>query len=277
MQAPFETLAWGYGLVEGPTVDAGGNLFFSDVVQGRVYRLDPAGGVQTVVPKRRGIGGLALHADGGLILSGRDIVHVRDGRTRVVFAIADLPGWNDLCTDRAGRIYAGALRFTVFDEHATPVPGECWCIAGPDLARVVYGDVIHANGIALSPDERLIAHADTRRQALLVHALDARGHASDRREIAVEGHPDGLAFDDAGCIWVAVAGAGCVHRYTPEGVLDRRIEVPARYPTSLCFAGTDRRDLIVVSADNLQVPDRRGSIFRLRVDVAGAPVHPARV
>jgi sugar lactone lactonase YvrE len=53
--------------------------------------------------------------------------------------------------------------------------------------------------------------------------------------------------------------------------------VPARVVTSLCFAGNDRRDLVVVSADNTEAPERKGSIFRTRVAVAGAPVHPARL
>jgi sugar lactone lactonase YvrE len=47
--------------------------------------------------------------------------------------------------------------------------------------------------------------------------------------------------------------------------------------TSVCFAGDDRRDLIVVTADNRDDPERKGSIFRTRVDVAGAPVPPARI
>jgi sugar lactone lactonase YvrE len=91
------------------------------------------------------------------------------------------------------------------------------------------------------------------------------------------GQPDGLAFDEAGCLWLAIAGGGRLDRYTPEGRRDASIEVPARVVTSLCFAGDDRRDLIVVTADNAEAPERRGTIFRTRVGVAGAPVHPARI
>ena len=36
----FEVLASGYGLVEGPTVDASGRVLFSDVLGGGIYRLD---------------------------------------------------------------------------------------------------------------------------------------------------------------------------------------------------------------------------------------------
>ena len=58
----LETLAYGYGLLEGPRVDENDNLYFSDVPNGGVYRRAPNGEVTTVVPKRRGVGGIALHA-----------------------------------------------------------------------------------------------------------------------------------------------------------------------------------------------------------------------
>jgi D-xylonolactonase len=273
----FETRASGYGLVEGPTVDAAGNLFFSDVLGGGVYRLGPDDGIETVVPKRRGVGGIALHADGGLVLSGRDLVHVRAGETRVVFGIDGLPGWNDLATDSRGRVYAGALRFMVFDPEAEPVSGECWRVDAQGQATRLYGDVVHANGIALSPAEDRIYHSDTRAHVLHVHDL-VDGEAVPARPFEFPDHmPDGMAVDELGCIWVASAGAGCVVRITPDGEVDRRVEVPARVVTSLCFGGTDRRDLYVVSGDNTDDPALRGSVFRTRVDVAGAPIYPARV
>lgn len=273
----FETLASGYGLVEGPTVGADGSLVFSDVLGGGVYRLDSSGQITTLVPKRRGVGGIALHADGGVVVSGRDIAHVRDGETRVLYRIEGLPGWNDLCTDSAGRVYAGALRFMVFDGDAAPVPGECWRLDGENQAIELYSGVVHANGIALSPAEDRIYHSDTRANVVLVHDL-VDGKAMNRREFAFPpGAPDGVAVDEAGCVWVASAVGGCVVRLTPDGDVDQRLEVPANAVTSLCFGGTDRRDLYVVTADNTDDPERRGSVFRAAVDVAGALVHRARI
>ena len=69
----METLVSGHGLIEGPRVDAQGNLFFSDVPNGGVYQRTREGKVSTVVPRRRGVGGIALHAEGGLVISGRNM------------------------------------------------------------------------------------------------------------------------------------------------------------------------------------------------------------
>jgi xylono-1,5-lactonase len=273
----FELLASGYGLVEGPTVDDDGNLYFSDVLGGGVYRRDAEGEITTVVPKRRGVGGIALHGDGGVVMSGRDIAHVRDGETRVLYRIDGLPGWNDVCTDSAGRVYAGALRFMVFDGAAEPVPGECWRIDAEGEATDLYGGVIHANGIAVSPGEDHIYHSDTRANVVLVHDL-VDGTATNRRQFEFPpGAPDGMAVDEAECVWVASAVGGCVIRLTPDGSVDQRVDVPARAVTSLCFGGADRRDLYVVTADNTDDPERRGSVLRTRVDATGAVVHPAAI
>ena len=105
------------------------------------------------MPKRRGVGGIALHADGGFVCSGRDSCTFATARRVTVFTIEGLPGWNDLCTDARAGVYAGALRFAVFDRDRQPRARRA---AGGSTARperhALYGDVVHANGIALSPD-----------------------------------------------------------------------------------------------------------------------------
>ncbi len=274
----LETLASGYGLLEGPRVDTAGNLFFSDVTNGGVYRRAPDGTISTVVPRRRGVGGIALHADGGVVISGKDVCYVTDGTTRVLFRRDDIPGFNDLFTDSAGRVYVGSLRSDPF-KPGTRVPGELWRIDGEGKVVQLYGDVGLTNGIGFSPDGCLLYHADSAAQHLIVHDVAPDGSCSNRRSIATSavGGPDGLAVDEAGALWVAIYDGGCVARYTPDGKLDRKIEVPAKAVTSLCFGGQDRHDLYIVTADNTEDPERKGTIFQTRVDVAGLPVPLARV
>jgi len=56
----WEVLAHGYRLAEAPTIDRDGSLLFSDVLGGGVYRRRATDDdVATVVPKRRGVGGIA--------------------------------------------------------------------------------------------------------------------------------------------------------------------------------------------------------------------------
>lgn len=278
MQAmEIETLATGYGLIEGPRVDAAGNLYFSDVTKGGVYRRRPTGEIDTVVPRRRGVGGIALHADGGLVISGKNICHVKDGATRILFARDDAPGFNDLFTDAQGRVYTGTMKSDPFMLEGERVAGECWRVDGEGKATSLYGGVLLTNGIGFSPDDTRIYHSDTARACVLVHALDASGHATPLSPIAVEGGPDGLAVDVEGGIWVALYLAGCVQRILPDGRRERKIEVPARMVTSLCFGGEDLRDLYIVSADNTNDGARGGSIFRTRSGVAGLPAPFARI
>ena len=275
----LETLVYGYGLLEGPRVDANDNLYFSDVPNGGVYRRSPSGEVSTVIPRRRGVGGIALHADGGVVVSGKNICHVKDGQTRILFQRDDIPGFNDIFTDSAGRVYVGSLRSDPFKEGAR-TPGELWRVEGEGKATEMYGNVGLTNGIGFAPDGKMIYHADSAGPHLIVHDVAPNGTMTNRRAIAqMESGtiPDGLCVDEAGCIWVAVYGGRCVTRYTPDGKLDRKIEVPAKAVTSVCFGGKDRRDLYIVTADNTEVPDRKGTIFRTRVETPGVSVPLARV
>jgi len=223
-------------------------------------------------PKRRGVGGIAIHAGGGFVCSGRDLLHVRaNAEPRTVLHVDGVAGWNDLCTDAAGRVYAGALRFAVFDPDAEVVPGELWRVGSGDEPAVLFGDVVHANGVACTPDGGTVYLSDTRAQHVIVFDV-ARGARRDI-DLSALGHPDGMALDEEGAVWVALV-AGGIARLTPAGDVDRRIEPPSAFTTSLCFDG---RDLYVTTGGHTHDPELRGCVLRTTVDVAGAPVAAARV
>lgn len=275
----LELLASGYGLVEGPRADGEGNLYFSDVLLGGVYRRTPEGEIETVVPKRRGVGGISLHAEGGLVISGRNLCHVRDGGTRVLFGREDIAGFNDLFVDGEGRVLVGSLRSDAFGASGERTAGELWRIDASGAANELYGDVSLSNGIGLSPDGRTLYHSDTARAHIIASELSDRGDAGSRRVFAETegGVPDGLAVDSEGCVWVALYGGGGVARFRPDGTPDGRIDLPANAVTSLCFGGSDLRDLFLTTADNAETPELRGCVFRTRVDIPGLPAPIARV
>ncbi len=273
----LEMLACGYGLVEGPRVDGDDNLYFSDVHNGGVYRRRPEGTIETVVAKRRGVGGIALHTDGGLVISGRNICHVRDGASRIVFA-PDAPGLNDLFVDPAGRVICATIRSDPFSTNGPRTAGECWLIETDGSVIELYDDLALTNGIGLSPDGTVLYHSDTTR-GIWAHDYD-NGTVTDRRMFVQRDDlsPDGLAVDEAGTVWVAdVSGSGAVRGFAPDGSEVSRVEVPARMVTSLCFGGTDRRDLYIVTGDNASHPQRGGTIYKTRAEIPGCLVTTATV
>jgi D-xylonolactonase len=274
----IETLASGYGLVEGLRVHADDHLYFSDVIEGGVYRRSPEGEIEPVVPKRRGVGGIVLHADGGVVVSGRSVCHVRDGHTRVLLEIEGA-AFNDLVTDSAGCVCVGSLRSSAFLQGGERQPGELYRIDAEGRGVALYRDVSLSNGVGFSPDGRILYHSDTGRNQILAHDVTDEGRCRDRRVLATppRGAPDGLAVDSEGFVWIAAYGGGCVFRFASDGSLDRRVEVPAHRVTTLCFGGADRRDLYIASADNTDDEALGGSIFRTRAPAPGLEVPLARV
>ncbi len=276
----LEILAHGYGLIEGPRFAPDGALYWSDVTRGGVYRRAPNGAVETAVPRRRGVGGIALHADGGIVISGRDICHVKDGSSRTLFERPEgVGGFNDLFVDAQGRVLTGTLRSDPFSEDAERTPGECYRIEAEGRARQLYAGVGISNGIGFSPDGRVLYHADTAAGHVIAHDVSEAGEVSGRRAFAKlpRGAPDGLCVDAEGGLWVAAWGGGCALRFDARGELERTLEVPARQVTSVCLGGADGRDLVVTTADHSERPELAGTILRARADVPALPLVFARI
>src|SRR5260370_27994144 len=84
----LEMLASGYGLLEAPRVDDLGRFYFSDIPNGGIYRRNPGGNVETLIPKRKGVGGMNFNRSGGLVLTGRALIHLDEetGKSRDLFS-----------------------------------------------------------------------------------------------------------------------------------------------------------------------------------------------
>ena len=280
----MQRIATGFGLIEGPVWDSGRGLYFSDVANGGVHLLDHAGAVSPVIPKRRGIGGMALHAADGLVVGGRDIAFVRlaDGNTRPLLSLDAIPGatgFNDLTADGAGRIYVGSLAFRVFGGD-TPKPGHLHVIDLDGTMRTLSDGVTLTNGLGFSPDGRRLYHSDSRASLVRVYDVNPDGSVSPWRKFATvdgEGVPDGLKVAIDGSIWVADAHGGRVIVFNEDGTHRQDVPVPLPMVTSLCFGGDDLRDLYIVTGSRGGPSENCGSIFRSRVDIAGLALPPARV
>ncbi len=280
----MQQVATGFGLIEGPVWDPARGLYFSDVINGGVHLLDRAGAVSLVLPKRRGIGGMALHEKGGLVVGGRDIacVSLKDGSTRTLLSLDAIPGatgFNDLTTDRAGRVYVGSLAYKVFGGEA-PRPGYLHVIDLDGSMRTLSDGVLLTNGLGFSPDGKHLYHSDARAPLVRVYDVKDDGSVGPWRKFASLGDdrvPDGLKVASDGSVWVADAHGGRVAVFNADGTHLRDIVVPLPMVTSLCFAGDDLRDLYIVTGSRGGPHDNCGSIFRTRVEVAGLALPPARL
>ncbi|MDI1287894.1 MAG: SMP-30/gluconolactonase/LRE family protein [Reyranella sp.] len=284
----MDQVATGYGLIEGPVWDPARGLYFSDVLNGGVFLLDRVGKISLAVPKRRGIGGMSLHEAGGLVVGGRDIacVSLKDGAAKTLLSLDAIPGatgFNDLTTDRAGRVYVGSLAYRVFSGEA-PRPGHLHVIDLDGTMRTLSDGILLTNGLGFSPDGKLLYHSDARAPLVRVYDVKEDGSVGPWRKFASLGDdrvPDGLKVASDGSVWVADAHGGPlggrVAVFNSDGTHRHDIAVPLPMVTSLCFAGDDLRDLYIVTGSRGGPHDNCGSIFRIRVDVAGLALPPARI
>lgn len=282
-----ETLATGYSLVKAPRwLPEQRALCYSDVMNGGVYRVDANGRVDVLIPHRRGIGGIVRHARGGLVVSGRNIAYkpLPDGDSVVLLdrdADAGNVGYNDISTDRHGRIYAGSLgQSPVFADGRPPTPGALHLIDLDGSARVVATGIGLTNGLGFSPDGRVLYHSDSRARTVWRYDVRDDGTLSEKTPFVVtaRGVPDGLAVAADGSIRVALASGGKgVVTYDATGTECGFVEIPQPMCTSVCFGGDDLRDLYIVSGSTGAATANAGAMYRVRVDVPGLPVAAARV
>ena len=282
----IECLAAGYGLIEGPLWLPERGLLFSDVLNGGVFCLGHDGRVTSEFEHRRGIGGMALHVDGGLIVSGRNISFKPFGKGATQTLLeqnpaADIVGFNDLTTDAAGRIYAGSLATSpVFESAGGPKAGDLWLIDLDGTSRVVGHEIWLTNGLGFAPDGRTLYHSDSHLHTVWQYAVAANGDLGPKQIFAQteRGLPDGLAVAMDGSVWLALAAGGHgVVVFDQHGKERDFIAIAQPMCTSLCFGGEDLRSLYIVSGSDGADSERAGAVHRLRVDVAGVPVAPARV
>lgn len=272
---------------EGPSWEAArASLLWTDIAGRRIHRLDPASGevwtreldqqAGAVVP--RGSGGLALCLEDGVYLTDTD-----EGEPRLlapVEAADKTTRLNDVKTDRAGRLWGGTM---AFDARADA--GTFYRINADGRVTVVSSPVTISNGIEWSPDGSLMYYIDTATQRMDVFDFDlALGRATDRRPfIAFDrsfGLPDGMTVDAEGCLWVAFYDGWAVRRFTPTGMLDRVVDLPAARITSCCFGGAALDQLYVTSARDGLSPSQAaeqahaGAVFVIEPGVAGLPITP---
>jgi sugar lactone lactonase YvrE len=238
----------------------------------RTYRL--LGTVGAVAPIEGGRGWV-LAADRGFALLDPD------GAFRMIAAVASQGSrMNDGAADPQGRFWAG----TVADH---PGAGVLYRLERDGRVDPVLDGLTTSNGIGWSPDGRTMYLADSGPRVIHAFDFDGAGGTMSAGRILVTvpedvGPPDGLTVDADGDLWVAIWGAGRIHRYSPAGELREVLAVPAVETTSCAFAGPGlHRQYVTTATEDWTDEERRadpkaGLVYRLETDATGRPADPFR-
>jgi len=188
--------------------------------------------------------------------------------------------FNDGRCDRQGRFWAGTM---LLDMAAGARVGRLYSYGrGDSSATLRLDDLVVPNGLAFSPDGRTMYLSDSHPTVQAVWAFDydtETGTPGNRRLFIdmkpLPGRPDGAAMDTDGCYWICGNDAGLVHRFTPDGRLDRSLEVPVKKPAMCAFGGAGLDTLFVTSIrpGGIDLSDQplAGGVFALRPGAQGMP------
>jgi xylono-1,5-lactonase len=283
----FKSVASPYCFLEAPRSD-GGRLWFTDLLLGGLYRLSPGGEIDVFMQDAKHIGGVVINEDGAIICGGTTglaWLKPATGEAGTLLRSIDgkpLSGVNDMYPDGKGGLYFGTLS-RAGEYGKPPSLTELYRLSSDGRVKLLRDGLKFSNGIGLSPDGRRLFHNESLLGTFVYDVL-ADGSLGNRTLFAVKEDCDGLAVDSDGAVWVAYFASAEVIRYRPDGSIDQHVAIPHKVVTSLCFGGTDNRDLYVTTGGNEGVdallkgisPPREASVFHARVDVAGLAVPRTR-
>ena len=262
---------------EGPVWHPGwGGLRFVDMLAGDVMTLAAdgslerrhVGSVAAAVRPRRG-GGAVIGVERGFALE------EPDGTVMTLPPLWEDPGvrMNEGGCDPDGRFYCGSMAY-----DQSPGAASMYRLDPDGSVEVILDHVTVSNGLEWSPDGSRAYYNDTATFTISVFDYDPAVGLSNRRafaELPDRGRPDGLTVDAEGGVWTAVSNGGAVYRYSPGGVLQEKVEVPASKVTACTFGG-ERLDQLYITTSQENVDTREdplaGSVFRAEIGVNGVPV-----
>ncbi len=258
-------------------------LYWCDIPTGRLFRFDPNTGAAEEFQLGEIVGGFTIQADGSLLLfmSAGAVKVWRNGTLTTV--IQEIPDeretrFNDVIADPAGRVFCGTM-------PTNQRLGRLYRLDPSLKLTIVLDGVTCPNGLGFTLDRRRLYFTDSRVHTIYLFDYDEKsGNITNQRVFIrtpeAQGLPDGMTVDSEGYVWSALWDGNAVVRYSPDGKVDQRIDVPAHKSSSVTFGGDDLTDLYVTSAgaENKAVegPDA-GALFRFKAGVRGVPEFYSRI
>lgn len=283
-ETPRLAVACGCLLGEGPVWDARrAALFWVDIKNPAVWRFEPETGHSSRLPVAERVGFVALTQDPDWVIAG-----FKSGLARLNLSTGETqplaqpephkPGnrINDGHVGPGGRLYFGTM-----DDDEAEATGCFWHWDGSDL-QAFGGLFTVTNGPAVSPDGQILYTVDTSGGFIYAHDLTDGLPGEARRFARFEegwGHPDGLAVDVKGHVWVCHWGGSRITRFAPDGSVERVLPVPTAQVTKCAFGGPDLTTLYITTAAigrDPHIDPMAGHVFAVDAGVEGLPAHLAQ-
>ena len=257
-----------------------GRLYWVDCDQKKMFRLNPKTHEIETFTLPHHPGSYAFRRNGGMLMAyrtGLSFIDVDTGAHEPIASDIDysVERFNDGKCDRAGRFWAGTM-----DRRMTENVGALYRIDPDRSVHLMAREMLVANGLAFSPDDRIMYHTDSRSGQIMAYDYTAETGAIGNPRIHFDfagrrGRADGFTIDAEGCLWAAEINAGQVVRIDPKGRCVREIVLPTSRPTSAMFGGADLRTLFVTTMQHRLTDDeiarqpQAGCLFAIEVDVPG--------
>ncbi|HWV24231.1 MAG TPA: SMP-30/gluconolactonase/LRE family protein [Thermomicrobiales bacterium] len=274
------------GTGEGPLWhEEGRYLTWIDIPAGQLFRYTPDAGTHELIYQHTGqIGGYTIQRDGALIVfadNGAIFRLIGDMPDPIFPEIEELRGtrFNDVIADPEGRIFAGTM--PLGDGSA-----RLYRLDPNGELTLLYDDLTLSNGMGFSPDLATFYLTDSNSHRIYAIEYDrATGNLGKRTTLITTAEneivPDGMAVDRDGAIWSAQYGGGGILKYTPEGKMIGKVELPVRNVTSITFGGPHFATAFVTSAGGAQRGEQNGflagSLFRLNPKTHGTAPFRSRI
>lgn len=261
-----ERVATGYSFTEGPVWSKEGYLLFSDVPANRIIKYTPQKGTAVFREDSGAANGNAFDSKGRLYTcEGANHRVTRTDSNGKVEVVADqfegkpFTAPNDIVVNKEGQVFftdpafgkqADSKKIPFFGVYHVTPKGE---------VSVISRLQTRPNGIALSPNGRILYVANSDERNIRAYDTDRSGNVSNERVLitGIDGVPDGIKVDEKGNLYVTCRGVAV---YSPAGKLIRMIEMPET-PANCAFGDADMQTLYVTA---------RTSLYRIRLDVKGS-------
>lgn len=254
--------------LEGPSFDRAGNLYFTDIPHGRIFRMEPGGRIDLFMQYDGEPNGLKIHKDGRIFIA--DFKHgimVLDPETARIEPFPDIKpaesfkGVNDLVFAANGDLY-----FTDQGRSGLHDPsGRVYRYSERRGLDSLIDTLPGPNGITLDPAEKMVLVGNRSNTVwwLPLNERQPQGRAAVFCFLPGMGTPDGQAMDEDGNLVVCQSNMGLARMFNNKGLPIRDVHSCITPKLSnLAYGVTGNRKQLYILEGN-------GSVLVAEMPVAG--------